>query len=150
MSILDIEFQTPNGAPVPDWVKEHIEKERRNALERRQACLIALPAMERLAVVLKERSGQPYKLRALLYSLWNGKPASLVEIVCLDWELRKDLLMVLAAFGYEDDKAGFFYVALEKVVRAAGQWDWFLEERFNIGQLKEYVESAEREKKEAP
>ncbi len=144
MSILEVEFGEPNEG----WVKEAIERERTNALQRRQACLIAVPAMERLAELLKRRSDQPYKLRALLFSLWSGKPASLSEIVGLDWEIRQDLLIVLAAFGYEDSKAAFYYGAISDAICRAGEWDWFLEERFNLEPLKKYVESAERERKE--
>ncbi len=143
MSILDVEFFEEPAAGT--FVAKALQQQRDIALQRRQACLIALPAMQRLAEVLRGRSGQPYKLRALLYSLWNGKPASLVEIVGLDWEIRQDLLLVMAAFGYEDSKAGLFYIAIETAIRYAGQWTWFLEERKNIEQLREYVKSAERE-----
>jgi hypothetical protein len=149
VSILDVEFfEEPTHPSNPDWVNKEIERERDIRQQRRQACLVALPAMDRLAEVLKDRSGQPYKLRSLLYSLWNGKPASLVEIVNFDWEIRQDLLLVLAAFGYEDHKVMFFYDALRMAIERAGQWKWFLEERKNIELLRQYVESARREEEE--
>lgn len=131
-------FETQDGKPLPDWV-------RLVAWHRQHAAMLAIPAMDRLCEVLKERSGQPYKLRALLWSLWNGKPASLVEIVGLDWAIRQDLLCVLAGWGWEDSKPKFFYNAIEQAVRKAGQWDWFCEERKNIEPLKEWVKSLERQ-----
>jgi len=143
MSILDVEFFEEPSAP--DSVKKALNRQRLHALERREACEFAAPALARLVEIFKHRSGQPYKLRSLLYSLWNGKPTSLVEIVGLDWEIRKDLGLVLIAFGYEDKQTKFFYRAIEEAIKAAGQWEWFLEERRNVQQLKEYVESAERE-----
>jgi len=65
-------------------------------------------------------------LRALLYSLWNGKPTPLIECVSLDFELRQDLCLVLLAFGYEDEKVKFFYDAVKDAVKRAGLWEWFL------------------------
>ena len=121
-----IHFPTPeeDAAALQEFLAE--QKLIRN--ERREAVANAIPAMERLAEVLKERSGQPYKIRALLHSMWNGKPAPLIELVCLDWALRKDLVAVMLAFG--DDN--FFYKEIEAAVRKAGQWRWFLEEINNI------------------
>ena len=142
MSILDVElFEEPKD----DFLKKELQRQRLVAQQRRAACALALPAMARLAEILKHRSGQPYKLRALLYSLWNGKPTSLVELVCFDWQIRQDLLLVLAAFGYEDSKVGFFYRAIEEAVQKAGQWAWFLEERFQIEPMVEYLKSVERD-----
>jgi len=106
--------------------------------ERNEADAKALPAMERLAEVLQGRSGQPYKLRSILWSLYNGKPASLVEVVCLDWAIRKDLVAVILAFG----SYSFFYQELKAAVTKAGQWNWFEEEWQNVKQLEEYVKAA--------
>lgn len=128
----------------PDWLIEQLTEERNNRLEWREAVTKAIPAMNRLAVVLQSRSGQPYKLRGLLYSLWNGKPFSLVEIVGLDWAIRKDLAAVLLAFGFEDKLAKFFYDAVRNAITGAGQWAWFLEEAENIEPLREWVKAAER------
>jgi len=76
------------------------------------------------------KTGQGYKLRALLYSLWNGKPASLFEIVALDFEIRQDLCAVALAFGFEDWRGtdSFFYEQIRLAVSKAGLWHWFLEE----------------------
>ena len=106
--------------------------------ERVEADSKALPAMERLAEVLNGRSGQPYKLRSILWSLYNGKPTSLVEVVGLDWAIRKDLVAVILAFGSDS----FFYDELKAAVTKAGQWDWFEEEWQNVEKLEEYVKAA--------
>lgn len=123
-----------------EW-EAHFARQRGVTSERRLAAQQAIPAMQRLTEILKCRSGQPYHLRAILFSLWNGKPVELTEILSFDWEIRKDLAQVLLAFGYEDDQVKFFYQAVEQTIRAAGQWDWFLEERHNIERLKERLKS---------
>lgn len=97
------------------------------------AAQLAGPALERLATVMTQRSGQPYKLRALLYSLWNGQPASLVEIVSLDYAIREDFCLVLAAFGYEGKDGQFFYNAITEALKNVGQFEWFLEEHKSEG-----------------
>ncbi len=125
------------------------EARNRIKIERRAACQSALPALERLATVMCERSGQPYKVREILFSLWNGKPAALIEIVNLDWEIRKDLCAVIMAFGYEDSTGGLFYDAVQSAVTAAGQWDWFIEERENLDKCREYVKCQNQRRKEA-
>jgi len=122
--------------------------------ERRAAVTQALPALERLVEVLKQRSGQPYKLRAILFSLWNGKPAPVNALLGLDWSLKKDVCAVLLAFGWEDDgtafgsgrepePVNFFYDALHDAICKAGQWEWFIEESRDVELLKEYVEAAQ-------
>lgn len=118
-------------------LREFIAEQKLIRDERRTAVAAAVAAMARLAEVIKERSGQPYKVRALLYSIWNGKPAPLIDLVCLDWALRKDLVAVMLGFGSDD----FFYKDLEAAVRQAGQWDWFLEEASNIELLDQYVKT---------
>ena len=77
---------------------------------------------------MQNETGQSYKLRRLLYSLWNGKPAPLISILELDYTLRTDLCLVLLAFGYEDSKVQFFYDAIKHSLQNNGLWDWFLEE----------------------
>jgi hypothetical protein len=116
------------------------QRERRT--ERLAAVEAAEPALERLCRnVLTQRSGQCYRVRDLLYSLYNGQATSLLEIVSLDWELRKDLCAVFLAFGFEDSEFApteggasvtqgdrdFYYAAMKKAITAAGQWDWFCE-----------------------
>lgn len=118
-------------------------------LERQQAVKIAEPSLKRLAEMLRGRSGQSYYVRAFLYSLWNGKPASLGDLLNLDWAVRKDVLFVCAAFGHADRSGEFFYRAIENAVRAACQWQWFLEEGQDVEQLRAYVAAADREKEAA-
>lgn len=144
MSILDITFKGEETAD--SFVKESLKKMRADALERREACLKALPALDRLAIVMQGRSGQPYKIRSLLFSMWNGKPALFSDMLGLDWEIRKDLIAVMLAFGYEDSKTAFFYNAIKAAVVSAGQWDWFLEESENLKALEDYVKAARRAK----
>lgn len=78
---------------------------------------------------MSNQTGQGFKLRALLYSLYNGQPASLLDVVCLDWAIRKDLGAVVLAFGFDDPHGSthFFYGALKSAVQAAGLWSWFVE-----------------------
>jgi len=111
---------------------------RKDREERRAAAELARAALQRLCRdVLSQRSGQCFKVRDLLYSLYNGQPASLLEVVCLDWAIRQDLCAVLLAFGFEDcrhepghdgvEKPSFFYAEMKAAIVAAGQWDWFIE-----------------------
>lgn len=101
--------------------------------ERRAAVALAAPALERLCQVLCERSGQPKHLRGLMFSLYNGQPVSLLEVLTLDWEIKKDFCALVLAFGYENgpaaicDTPDFFYAAMKEAITKAGQWDWFLE-----------------------
>ena len=90
--------------------------------ERRDAIQAAVPALERLIATFAHRTGQSYKLRALLYSMWNGQATEINEVLALDWSLRKDFAAVLLAFG-----DGFFYEEMKSAIVAAGQFDWFLE-----------------------
>ena len=118
-------------------LEEFFGAQRKMRDEGRAAVALARPALERLCEVLRGRSGQPYKLRALLWSLYNGQPASLVEIVCLDWQIRQDLCAVLLAFGFEDrydETNDFFYDALKAAITKAGQWAWF-EEAFEESEV---------------
>jgi hypothetical protein len=131
-------------------LEEFFAREKRVKVQRVQAALLATEALDRLCKdVLTQRSGQCYKVRALLFSIWNGKPASLSELLGLDWELRQDVCAVLLAFGYEDAKHKFFYDALQRAVTAAGQWNWFLEERFEYKLLEEYAKTCREAAEEA-
>jgi len=80
--------------------------------------------------VMTHRTGQGYKLRALLYSLYNGKPASLLEALGLDWCIRQDLCLVWLGFGWESaqQSENCFYAALKDEVNRAQLWAWFIEE----------------------
>ena len=125
-------------------LREHFAEMRAQRLERKKAVELARPALERLCQVMCDRSGQPYKLRNILYGLWNGKPCSIIEILNLDWSLRKDLCQVLLAFGYSDGDEEFFYDAIKQAVVKAGQGQWFIEEGDNVEVLEQYVKAAQR------
>jgi hypothetical protein len=99
----------------------------------------ARPALARLVEVMRGKSGQSYKLRGMLYSMWNGKPYSVLDCVGLDYELREDLGAVILAWGFGRGDWEFFYDAIKAAVTSAGLWDWFLDERFNIEELEAYV-----------
>lgn len=107
--------------------------------ERLEAVAIAQPALARLCQAMAQKTGQSHIIRLLLYSLWNGKPASLLEIVSLDWPIRKDVVAIILAFGFENSTIGpapeyklqqgvcFFYDAIKTAVTQAGLWEWFLQ-----------------------
>ena len=128
---------------------EFFGRQKQVRAEQRAAAVAGLAALDRLVAVLKENhfTGQPHKLRELLYSLWNGKPAELSELLGLDWELRKDICAVMAGFGYEDEQTKLFYRAIEDRLKAAHLFDWFLEERLNIRKMDEYVKAVQSEQK---
>jgi hypothetical protein len=94
----------------------------------RRAIAAALPAARegicRIAEACAHKTGQSYHLRALLFSLWNGKPTRLIEIVNLDQALRMDLLAVLAVFGCD----AFFYAEIQDAFKRGNLFEWFLEE----------------------
>ena len=81
-------------------------------------------ALGELVEVCRNKTGQSYKIRGLLYSLWNGKPYSLLEIVSIDLKLRHDLLIVLACFGADN----FFYDEIKDAFVKRDLFDWFVEE----------------------
>lgn len=96
--------------------------------ERLELVAPAKEALRRLVDMCGGRSGQAYKVRALLWSLYNGKPASLIECLGLDWNLRKDFCAVLLAFGFEHKADSFFYRELSAAFAAVGLLEWFKEE----------------------
>lgn len=97
--------------------------------QRRAAADLARPALARLVAICGGKTGQSYKLRALLYSLWNGQPASLLEVVALDWAIREDLLSVVRGFGFEGLACEpFFYDAISNAFKKANLFDWFIQE----------------------
>lgn len=103
----------------------HVREVKRKQL---LAIAAAVPALERLVKVCAQRTGQSYKVRAMLYSLWNGQPTSLLEIVAMDWAIKEDLLAVLLAFGSEPrNSEPFFYDALAGAFKKHGLMDWFTE-----------------------
>ena len=104
-------------------LEEFFAEARKRRNEGREAVAAAIPALDRLCEVMKGRSGQPYKVRALLYSLWNGQPAPLVEMCALDWEIKRDFCAVILAFGCESgpfckgEPFSFFYDAVATAVK---------------------------------
>jgi hypothetical protein len=104
-------------------IKQFVADQMNMRAEMDRAVEAAQPALKRLCEVLSGRSGQPYKLRNILYALYTGRPTKF-EIVNFDWAIRKDLLAVCLAFGADD----FFYAELKAAIMQAGQWDWFIEE----------------------
>ena len=91
--------------------------------EHTAAAVHAAECLGRLIATFPQRTGQSHQLRGLLYSLWNGQPHDLSDVLCLDWSLKKDFCHVVLAFGHDD----FFYDAIQALLREAGQFDWFLE-----------------------
>lgn len=96
--------------------------------EQRQCVVAGRAALVRIVQVMRHGTGQSYKLRALLYSLWNGKPACVGDVLCLDWSLRKDFAAVLLAFGFEEPGNEFFYATIKHALENYSLLNWFLAE----------------------
>ena len=137
----------PTEAENQAALEEFFSHQKKTRSEQRAAAVAGLEALDRLVSVLKSNhfTGQPYKIRELLYSLWNGKPAELTELLGLDWDLRKDVCAVIAGFGFEDSQTKLFYNAISDRLKAAHLFDWFLEERLNIRKMDEYVKGVQSE-----
>jgi hypothetical protein len=102
--------------------------ELKTAMDRQRAAVdLARPALARLVQVMTHRTGQGYKLRSLLYSMWNGLPTTVNDVCGLDYELRQDLGAVILAWGFGRGDWEFFYDSMKAAVSAAGLWEWFLE-----------------------
>jgi hypothetical protein len=139
----------PTAEESEAWLKEVLARQGVDRQQRRQAAIIALEALEHLVDVMRGRSGQPYKVRAILYSLWNGKPVAANELLGLDWDIKQDLCAFMLGFGFEDDQVKCFYKAIADAVTRAGQWDWFIEERFEYRVLDDYAKSCKAAAEEA-
>jgi len=113
----------PTEAEQKALVRASLDRMRSVHQERAAAVDPALAALDRLVEVCAGKSGQSFHIRALLYSLWNGQPTSLLNIVNLDWELRKHLLAVMLAFGQDQ----FFYKQVKAAFEARDLFDWFTE-----------------------
>jgi len=98
--------------------------------ERAEAAEAALKCLPLLVEVCAHKTDQSYILRALLFSLWNGKPVDLSDTLRLDWELKKSLCVVIVAFGTEGP-VNFFYDAFTTAFSERNLMDWFLEEAGN-------------------
>ena len=108
-------------ANAPHELAEIIRMQRDSDLRRAGSAQAALPV---LVEACRHKTGQSYHLRSLLYSLWNGKPASLLDVVNLDRSLRDALLAVVSAFGSEV----FFYNQISDGFKQAGLFHWFIAE----------------------
>lgn len=117
-------------------LKDFFGKLNTAAEERRAAVAAAQPALARLVNVMRQTTNQSGHVRGLLYSLFNGLPYSLLEIVSLDWAVQKDVAAVILAFGFEESEivdgkrvttTAFFYDAIKTAVTGAGLWAWFIE-----------------------
>lgn len=104
--------------------REFFARQTKVKAERLLAVDTAAPALDRLVSACAHKTGQGYKLRSLLFSMWNGKPADLTQTLGLDWELKKDFCAVLLAFG--DDT--FFYDRVSAAFAERGLLGWFVEE----------------------
>ena len=111
----------------PEEIRQATERLSAMIGQQRAAVQLARPALKRLVDVMRHKTGQGYKLRALLYSLWNGMPTTLNDVCGLDHQLRQDLCDVILAWGYGRGDWEFFYNAMKADVSNAGLWDWFLE-----------------------
>lgn len=108
-------------------LREFFGKLKTDNAERREAVAAAEPALQRLCRVMQGMTNQSGHVRGLLYSLYNGQPYSLLEVVALDWAVQKDIAAVVLAFGFEErDGVQFFYDAIKTAVVSAGLWDWFI------------------------
>ncbi len=110
--------------------------------QQRAAVELAIPALKVLVDAMRHKTGQSGHLRSILFSMWNGKPTSMIEVVSLDFELRRNLCLVIQAWGYGRDDWEFFYDAMKQAITDGGLWEWFLEESENLRLLKDYVNAA--------
>lgn len=102
----------------------------------RDAAIVGADALDRLMKVMQHKTGQGFKLRRLLFSLWSGTAiADLSELLCLDYAIREDFCAVLMGWGFEDPPGPrLFYSALEDALAKAGLRAWFDEESEQRGQ----------------
>jgi len=125
---IHIPTEEENNAAMAEFITQ--QKQLRD--QRREHARAAHPALARLVHVCTGMSGQSFKVRALLYSLWNGQPADLSEVLNLDLNVRADVCVVILAFGYEANPSAevksFFYDAISQAFKDAKLFDWFLEE----------------------
>lgn len=103
---------------------------KRTLQQQRDVIEFARVALPRLVDVCAAKTGQSYKVCALLYSAWNGQATSLLDgLTGLDWRIKTDVLTVLLAFGCEPGGGtpAFFYDAISNAFKAAGLFEWFCE-----------------------
>jgi len=105
-------------------IVEAFAKARHNHELHGLAAAEAANQIEKLVVACSRKSGQGYKIRSILFSLFNGKPADLSNTLCLDYELKVALCSVALGFGHRD----FFYDEVKTAFVKHGLFNWFLEE----------------------
>ena len=125
---LNIPTEEENKAAIAEFVAE----QRALRVQKMKLADAAHPALARLVEVCRHQTGQSYHVRALLYSLWNGQPTSLSNVLNLDAAIRADVCATIAAFGFESSPnsivPSFFYDAMRDAFKTAGLLEWFLEE----------------------
>jgi hypothetical protein len=114
-----------------ELIAESLRQMRAVTQEHREAAKAARAALARLVTACSHRGGQSKRVRALLYSLWNGAPRSVLDgLSGIDWAIKRDLCAVMLGFGWDGDKQvpAFHYDQLKDAFALAGEWDWFLQE----------------------
>ena len=115
----------PTNPHLSRLFSESRERRRRHG----EAAAIAGPALGRLLEVCRHKTGQSYHVRNLLYSLWNGHPVSLLDLLHLDYPIREDLSRVFLGFGFEGrrpEEQTFFYDTIKAAFTNAGLFEWFI------------------------
>jgi hypothetical protein len=113
----------------PSVLESFAREQRNRKFEQLQYALIARTSLDQLCEVMRHGTGQSLKVRNFLFSLWNGKPARLIDVLDLDWSIRKSLCAIILAFGFEDQttRTFFFYKQMEAIIRNHRLWDFFLQ-----------------------
>jgi hypothetical protein len=90
------------------------------------AAAAASQSLNRLIEVMRNRSGQSETVRCWLRCLWTGgeHPVDVSSILTLDWQVRRDLIEVLAGFGHKT----FFYDEMKAALQRAGEFEWVIAE----------------------
>ncbi len=130
MSGFIAEDTDPASEPIPFRLVEEFGAELKRTLRQQRGVIeFARVALPGLVDVCAAKTGQSYKVRALLYSAWNGQPTSVLDgLVGLDWSIKRDLLTVLLAFGCAPGGTpAFFYDAIREAFEHAGLFEWFCE-----------------------
>ena len=103
---LQTENPTKRNAKDQRALKQFFQHAKQCMDEQPAAAQAGLAALPRLVKACCHKGDTSYRLRGLLYSLFNGHPANLNDIQCLDWSLRKDLAAVILGMGspgFSDD-----------------------------------------------
>ena len=131
MSGFIAEDTDPASEPIPYRLAEDFGAELKRTLRQQRGVIeFARVALPGLVEVCAAKTGQSYKVRALLCSAWNGQPTSVLDgLIGLDWKIKMDVLTVLLAFGCEPGGGtpAFFYDAIREAFEHAGLFEWFCE-----------------------